>query len=60
MLQLHLGVGDLGGFLCQAAAFRWDQVIVLGAHVLVRVVEAAGAGPGRGPWGGSKGIIQLK
>lgn len=46
----HLGVRDLGGFLGQAAALGGDQVVVLG-HVLVRVVQAAGAGPGWGPRG---------
>lgn len=32
---LHLRVRDLGGFLRQAAALRRDQVVVLGADVLV-------------------------
>lgn len=50
----HLGVGDLGGFLGQAAALGGDQVVVLG-HVLVRVVQAAGAGPGWGPRGQAGG-----
>lgn len=50
----HLGVGDLGGFLGQAAALGGDQVVVLG-HVLVRVVQAAGAGPGWGPRGHTGG-----
>lgn len=45
----HLRVGDLGGFLGQAAALGRDQVVVLG-HILIRVVEAAGAGPWWGPW----------
>lgn len=45
----YLGVGDLGGLLRQAAALRRDQVVVLGADVLVGVVQAAGTGPGRRP-----------
>lgn len=52
----HLRVGDLGGFLGQAAALGRDQVVVLG-HVLVRVVQAAGAGPGWGPRGQARGVI---
>lgn len=44
---LHLRVRDLGGLLRQAAALRWDQVVVLGADVLVGVMEAAWTGPGR-------------
>lgn len=46
----HLRVGDLGGLLRQAAALGGDQVVVLG-HIFIRVVEAAGAGPRRGPRG---------
>lgn len=54
----HLRVGDLGGFLGQAAALGRDQVVVLG-HVLVRVVQAAGAGPGWGPRGQARGVISV-
>lgn len=52
--RAHLGVGDLGGFLGQAAALGGDQVVVFG-HILVRVVQAAGAGPGWGPGGRAGG-----
>lgn len=48
-LLLHLWVGDLGGLLGQAAALHRDQVVVLGAHILVWVVEAAWTRPGGGP-----------
>lgn len=54
----HLRVGDLGGFLGQAAALCRDQVVVLG-HVLVRVVQAAGTGPGWGPRGQPGGVISV-
>lgn len=46
----YLRVGDLGGLLGQAAALGGDQVVVFG-DVLVRIVQAAGAGPRWGPWG---------
>lgn len=44
----HLRVGDFRGLLSQAAALGLDEVVVLG-DILVRVVQAARAGPGRGP-----------
>lgn len=53
----YLGVRDLGGLLGQAAALRRDQVVVLGADVLVGVVEAAGTGPGGRPEGQSAGGV---
>lgn len=44
---LHLRVWDLGGFLRQAAALCRDQVVVLGADVLVWIVKTAWTGSGR-------------
>lgn len=46
----HLRVGDFRGLLGQAAALCLDEVIVLG-DILIRVVQAARAGPRRGPTG---------
>ena len=43
----HLRVGYLGGFLGQAAALCWNQVVVLGADVLVGIVQTSWAGSGR-------------
>lgn len=43
----HLRVGYLRGLLGQAAALRWNQVVVLGADVLVRIVQTSWAGPRR-------------
>lgn len=44
---LHLWVWDLGGFLSQAAALCRDQVVVLGADVLVWIVKTSRTGSGR-------------
>lgn len=44
-----LRVRHLGGLLGQTAALGRDEVVVLGAHILVGVVQAAGARSGGGP-----------
>lgn len=44
----HLRVRDFRGLLGQAAALCLDEVVVLG-DILIRVVQAARAGPGRRP-----------
>lgn len=41
----HLRVGYLRGLLSQAAALRWNQIVVLGADVLVGIVQTSWAGP---------------
>lgn len=41
----YLWVRNLRGFLSQTAALRWNQVIILSADVLVRVVQTSRTGP---------------
>lgn len=48
----YLWVRHLGGFLSQAAALSWDQVITFSTDVLIRVVQAAWTGPRRRPAAG--------
>lgn len=43
-ITAYLRVRYLGGFLGQTAALCWDQVIVLSAHILIRVVQTSRTG----------------
>lgn len=56
-VPLHLWVRDFRGFFSQAGALRRDQVIVFGAHILVRIVETAWTGPGWRPEQETKKMI---
>lgn len=50
----YLWIWDLRGLLCETAALCWDQVIVLGADVLIGIVQTAWTGSRRWPDDGIK------